>query len=66
MDRHSLYSYKLYSLDLISYIFKSTHGILEALIGKKKVSTKLVGTPTYLGPMGYELSRNEIISKGQF
>ena len=42
------------------------HGILEALIGKKKVSTKLVGAPTYLGPMGYQLSRNENISKGKF
>ena len=42
------------------------HGTVEAPIGKKKVSTKLVGAPTSLGPLVYQLSRNENILKGKF
>ena len=38
----------------------------EALMGTNKVSTKLVGDPTYLGPMVYQLSRNEIICVAVF
>ena len=66
------FSMLLYKMHLYKRVCSSVrrlvgkHGILEALIGKTKMSTKLVGAPTYLGPMGYQLSRNENICKGKF